>query len=114
MVIWIAVIALTIYAVRIPPEAHNQRQTSYLIIGGGAIVPTIVLTVLLVYGLAPLPALLAPAPEGSLRISVSGEQWWWRIGYQIPGKEPVVLANVVAGRPSDGHRRPLRVVLTSG
>jgi cytochrome c oxidase subunit 2 len=95
MVIWIAVIALTIYAVRIPPEAHNQRRTSYLIIGGGAIVPTIVLTVMLIYGLAPLPALLAPAPEGSLRISVSGEQWWWRIGYQIPGKEPVVLANEI-------------------
>ena len=95
VVIWIAVIALTIYAVRIPPEAHNQRRTSYLVIGGGAIVPTIVLTVLLVYGLAPLPHLLAPAPEGSLRIFVSGEQWWWRIRYEVPGKEPVVLANEI-------------------
>jgi cytochrome c oxidase subunit 2 len=95
VVIWIAVIALTIYAVRTPPEAHNQRRTSYLIIGGGAIVPTIVLTVLLVYGLAPLPHLLAPAPEGSLRIFVSGEQWWWRIRYEVPGKEPVVLANEI-------------------
>jgi cytochrome c oxidase subunit 2 len=95
VVIWIAVIALTIYAVRIPQEAHNQRRTSYLIIGGGAVVPTIVLTVLLIYGLAPLPGLLAPAPEGSLKIFVSGEQWWWRVRYQISDGEPVVLANEI-------------------
>jgi cytochrome c oxidase subunit 2 len=95
IVIWIAVIALAIYAVRTPPEAHNQRRTGYFIIGGGAVIPTVVLTVLLVYGLAPLPRLLAPAPEGSLRISVSGEQWWWRVRYEIPGKEPVVLANEI-------------------
>jgi cytochrome c oxidase subunit 2 len=95
IVIWIAVIALTIYAVRTPPEAHSQRRTSYFIIGGGAVVPTIVLTVLLIYGLAPLPALLAPAPEGSLKIFVSGEQWWWRVRYQTSDGEPVVLANEI-------------------
>ena len=94
-VIWIAVVALTIYAVRTPAEAHNQRRTNYFIIGGGAVVPAIVLAVLLVYGLAPIPALLAPAPEGSLKIFVSGEQWWWRVRYQPSGGEPVVLANEI-------------------
>jgi len=34
-----------------------------LIIGGGAIVPTVLLAALLVYGLAPIPALLAPAHQ---------------------------------------------------
>jgi cytochrome c oxidase subunit 2 len=95
VIIWLAVIALTIYAVRTPPEAHNRRRTNYLIIGGGAVVPTILLAVLLVYGLAPLPALLAPAPEGSLKIAVSGEQWWWRVRYLPPGGEPVELANEI-------------------
>src|SRR5688500_480478 len=95
IVIWIAVVALTIYAVRTPAEAHNQRRTNYFIIGGGAVVPAIVLAVLLVYGLAPIPALLAPAPEGSLKIFVSGEQWWWRVRYQPSGGEPVVLANEI-------------------
>jgi cytochrome c oxidase subunit II len=92
---WIAVIALAIWAVRAPPEAHNQRRASLLIIGGGAVVPTIVVAVVAIYGLAPIPSLLAPAPEGSLRITVSGEQWWWRVRYQPPGGEPVVLANEI-------------------
>jgi cytochrome c oxidase subunit 2 len=95
LVIWIAVIALAIYAVRAPPETHSQSRSNYLIIGGGAVIPTIVLCVLLVYGLAPLPELLAPAPEGSLKISVSGEQWWWRVRYDVADKDPVVLANEI-------------------
>jgi cytochrome c oxidase subunit 2 len=95
VVIWIAVIVLTIWAVRVSPEAHNQRRSSFLIIGGGALFPTIVLAILLVYGLAPIPALLAPAPEGSLKIAVAGEQWWWRVRYQPAGGDSVVLANEI-------------------
>jgi cytochrome c oxidase subunit 2 len=93
--IWIAVIILAVWAALAPPESHNHRRSSFLIIGGGAVFPTIVLTVLLIYGLAPIPALLAPAPEGSLKITVSGEQWWWRVSYQPPGGEVVVLANEI-------------------
>lgn len=54
-----------------------------------------VLGVLLVYGLALTPDLLAPAPEGSLRIAVTGEQWWWRVRYLPPGGDPVDLANEI-------------------
>jgi cytochrome c oxidase subunit 2 len=54
-----------------------------------------VLTALLVYGLAPLPALIAPAPKGSLKVFVSGEQWWWRVRYEPPERDPVVLANEI-------------------
>lgn len=60
VVIWIAVIALAIYAFRTPPGSHEPRRANYLIVGGGAVVPTTVLTVLLIYGLAPIPVLLAP------------------------------------------------------
>jgi cytochrome c oxidase subunit 2 len=73
-----------------------------LIIGGGAVVPTLVLAVLVVYGLAPIPALLAPAPDGSLKISVSGEQWWWRVRYELSEGGAVALANEIrlpVGRP---------------
>jgi cytochrome c oxidase subunit 2 len=106
--IWIAVIALTLWAARRsardgtapsptdePPGPVHQRRDSILIIGGGALVPTIVLTALLVYGLAPIPTLLAPAPDGSLRITVVGEQWWWRVRYEPPAGAPVVLANEI-------------------
>ena len=95
IVVWLAVIALALWSVRARPEAHSLRRTRLLIVGGGAVVPTVVLTVLLVYGLAPIPALLAPAPEGSLRIAVTGEQWWWRVRYRPPGGEEVTLANEI-------------------
>src|SRR5687768_7118571 len=69
-VVWIAVAALTFYAVRGPNSASEARQAKLLIIGGGVLVPTVVLAGLLVYGLAMLPQLVARAPEGSLRIAV--------------------------------------------
>lgn len=95
VIVWLAVIALAIYAVRARPEARNQRRDSLLIIGGGVVVPTVTLTVLLIFGLAMLPPLLAPAPAGSLKIAVSGEQWWWRVRYQPPGGEAFTLANEI-------------------
>jgi cytochrome c oxidase subunit 2 len=97
-----AMIALTIYAIRVAPDpAKNARRARWLIVFGGAAVPTTVLTVLLAYGLSILPPMLAPAPPGSLKIRVMGEQWWWRVHYLHDAK-PVVLANEIrlpAGRP---------------
>lgn len=94
-VVWIAVIGLTIYAIRARPVAKNGHWAARLIIVGGAIVPTLVLTGLLIYGLAMLPPLLAPAPDTSLKISVTGEQWWWRIRYHPNAGPPVDLANEI-------------------
>ena len=96
-IIWLAVVGLAIHAMRVRPESYSQRQATLLIIGGGAVVPTVVLGGLLAYGLALLPALLAPAPEGSLKIAVSGEQWWWRVRYLTSGgnDRAVELANEI-------------------
>jgi cytochrome c oxidase subunit 2 len=93
-VIWLAVILLALWAARTPAESHTRRRSSLLIVGAGAVFPTICLTALLIYGLAPLPVLLAPAPQGSLKVAVSGEQWWWRVTYDPDGKS-VVLANEI-------------------
>jgi cytochrome c oxidase subunit 2 len=95
IVVWIAVIALAFWSVRARPEEHTRRRTRLMIVGGGAIVPTVVLTALLIYGLKPIPELLAPAPEGSLKIAVTGEQWWWRVRYLPREGGEVVLANEV-------------------
>ncbi len=92
--VWLGVVGLTVYALRARPVAHHRRWAAGLIIGGGVVVPTVVLAGLLAYGLAMLPRLLEPAPEGSLRIAVTGEQWWWRVRYQVAG-ETVELANEV-------------------
>jgi cytochrome c oxidase subunit 2 len=95
LVVWIAVIALALWAVRVRPGPRDGRRAAWLIAGGGAVVPTVVLAILLVRGLASLPGLLARAPEGSLSIAVSGEQWWWRVRYQPAGGDSVVLANEI-------------------
>lgn len=97
VLIWLLVLLLALYASRAAPGKHDERKAKILIIGGGALVPTVVLGVLLAFGLAELPALVAPAPAGSLTIAVSGEQWWWRVRY-LPGaagEGEVVLANEI-------------------
>lgn len=106
VVIWLGMVALGIYAVRVRPESVNERMARYLIIGGGAVVPTVVLAGLLAYGLSLLPGLVAPAPKGSLKIAVSGQQWWWRVQYFAPDGRPIELANEVRlpiGEPVEFH-----------
>jgi cytochrome c oxidase subunit II len=94
-VVWLAVVGLTLHAIRDRPQPQEEARARLLIIGGGALIPTVVLAGLLVYGLSMLPGLLARAPEGSLKIAVTGEQWWWRVRYQLPGGEAVELANEI-------------------
>lgn len=93
-VIWLIVAGLCIYAVYLNPQPHNRRQALF-IIGGGVVFPSVVLGVLLSFGLALLPRLLAPAPEGSTRIAVTGHQWWWQVRYETAEREPVELANEI-------------------
>lgn len=93
-VIWLIVVGLAFYAFRVQPGPH-EKKAALLIIGGGAAFPTVVLAVLLAFGLAEMPGLLAPAPEGSLKIAVTGEQFWWRVRYLPPGREPFELANEI-------------------
>lgn len=111
--IWLGVVGLAVYFIRIQPESHSPRVARWLIIGGGVMLPTTVLTILLVYGLALLPALVAPAPPGSLKISVIGEQWWWRVRYQSPGGAAVELANEIrlpVGEPVEFHLESADVI----
>lgn len=93
-VVWVVVVGLAVYAIRIT-RPHNRRRAAVLIIGGGAVLPTIILAGYLVYGLSMLPDILAPAPEGSLRVHVSGEQWWWRVRYPTETGGSVELANEI-------------------
>jgi cytochrome c oxidase subunit 2 len=97
LVIWLAVVSLAIYAMRARPESHSQRSAELLIMGGGAVLPTMVLAGLLAYGLALLPDLLAPVATSPLQIAVSGEQWWWRVRYLVSGGNgaAVELANEI-------------------
>jgi cytochrome c oxidase subunit 2 len=93
--IWLAVIGLSIYILHYnkPGRAYSERTARALILGGGVIVPTVVLAVLLAYGLSLLPRVLALPAAGTLVISVIGEQWWWRVRYILPDGATIDLAN---------------------
>jgi cytochrome c oxidase subunit 2 len=92
-VVWVGFVGLSIYAAYLKPRPLAPARTRRLVLLGGAVFPTVALAALLVYGLSLLPSLLAPGPAGSLRVHVTGEQWWWRVRYVGPGGVPVELAN---------------------
>lgn len=92
--IWSAVMAIAVYAARTDPKRHNGRVPDALIIGGGVVFPLVTLTALLSYGLFLMPQLRAE--NGGLRLTVSGEQWWWRVAYERePGAKAIVGANEI-------------------
>ena len=94
-VVWAGTIALAMYYVWRPGGTTDRRRDRLLIVGGGVVFPAVVLTVLLIYGLAMIPPAVARAPEGSLLVSVTGEQWWWRVRYTLPDGREAVLANEI-------------------
>ncbi len=111
-VVWAAVVGLVVYSVRVAPGRRN-RHASLLIMGGGALVPTGILAMLLVFGLSLMPEMLAPAPEGSLKIIVTGEQWWWRVRYELATRKSIVLANEIrlpVGEPVEFHLESADVI----
>lgn len=98
--IWLLVIAGAHWALRADPARYGERAAGWIIIGGGVVFPVTVLAALLTYGLS----LLSQADaEPALTVRVSGEQWWWRIGYVHEAFDaPIESANeirVPAGRP---------------
>ena len=93
--VWVFVICLALYYTRHATGQRHARRDRWLILGGGVVFPTVTLTTLLIYGLAMIPETVARAPEGSLQIAVTGEQWWWRVRYLRPDGQEVVLANEI-------------------
>jgi cytochrome c oxidase subunit 2 len=67
-----------------------------VIIGGGLIFPAVTLTVLLAYGLMLMNAAAESTDgEAPLRISIRGEQWWWRVTYLDGDGRSVASANEI-------------------
>jgi cytochrome c oxidase subunit 2 len=106
LLVWLAVSALLVFSVL--GRGAGERTASRLIVAG-AVAPVIILGALLAYGLSMIPDLTESAPPGSLRIEVSGEEWWWRVRYEMPSGEMVETANEI--RLPVGE--PVEFILTS-
>ena len=79
------VMGSAVYAVRRGTTEHDEVAARRFIVWGGVVFPTVVITVLLVFGLRTLPDLLALGPEDASAVEVSAEQWWWRVSYEHRG-----------------------------
>jgi cytochrome c oxidase subunit II len=72
------------------------------VIGGGLIFPVVTLSLLLIYGLVLMrPGSADPTAGDPIRITVVGEQWWWRVLYQDGGAatESANELRIPTGRP---------------
>lgn len=113
LLIWAFVIGCAIYAARIRPTAHENFAGTAFIVGGGVVLPVIVLSALLTYSflLAREPVAV---PGEHLRIEVIGKRWWWEVRYFPPGADqPVIGANEVrlpAGQPVEVSLRSTDVI----
>jgi len=67
-----------------PPRLRERLSTNAIVIGGGVIFPVVTLSVLLIHNFWLLGSGAGPvAGDAPIRISVSGERWWWRVSYRL-------------------------------
>jgi cytochrome c oxidase subunit 2 len=91
VVIWGIVMGAAIYAVVGKKRPRSEKFADTFILIGGVAFPTVGLAVLLVFGLSLLPSWTAETPD--LRVHVRAEQYWWRLGYELPDGAVVETAN---------------------
>ena len=93
VLIFVIVAALFAIAIRSKRDAIGHRGGMRLVLWAGAVVPTILLAALLI---GTLPAMRPMhADSGALLVDVSGEQFWWRVGYRAPDGSAIPAANEV-------------------
>jgi cytochrome c oxidase subunit 2 len=109
-VIWIGVTALMLVGLfrrrRTPgtyaplPEDHRARIVNLWILGGGIVMPTLVIIGLIVLNVGALRSIPVATSSAGLVIEVIGHQWWWEVRYpdrditltdeiRIPAGQPV-------------------------
>ena len=91
----LGVLAATVLAIAGGPRVRARLAAHRFIVGAGVAFPTISLLLLLAYGLSAMGSRAWHAAAGSaaLRITVVGEQWWWRVIYHLPDGTELESAN---------------------
>lgn len=107
-VVLVAVVGVWIHALRRPHrtcDANRHRIEQRWIIGGGIILPTVSIAVLLAFGLTAGHRML-PLPlngDPPLRINVTGHQWRFEVNYPDHGIRMENRLIIPAGQPVDIH-----------
>jgi cytochrome c oxidase subunit II len=80
-------------------DEHHTRVVNHWIVGGGIVMPIIVLIFLMILTVGALRYVPAGIPSDEMIIEVIGHQWWWEVRY--PDRE-ITLRNEIripAGQP---------------
>jgi cytochrome c oxidase subunit 2 len=90
----LGVLVATVLAIAGGPRARARLAAHRFIVGAGVVLPTVSLLLLLAYGLSAMGSRAWPAADAAaLRITVVGEQWWWRVIYHLPDGTELESAN---------------------
>ena len=74
----------------------EKIRPMYWLLGGGVLLPLVLLSALLVFGTWRTVQLSQPSSQHAVKIAVIGHMWWWEIRYSHPdGREDIVLANEI-------------------
>ncbi|MGQ7958377.1 cytochrome c oxidase subunit II [Pseudomonas sp. SP16.1] len=106
-VVLLVLTALWVHAMRRAPRRFDAARADTLnrrwLIGGGLLLPSVSVALLLLFGV-PAGQRLLPLPldgEPPLRIEVIGHQWWWEVRYPDSGVVTANQLHLPAGRPVD-------------
>ncbi|WP_313088466.1 cytochrome c oxidase subunit II [Pseudomonas sp.] len=103
----VAVSAIWIYALARKPRKTSAQDAERInrrwVIGGGIVLPSLSIIVLLIFGI-PTGRSMLPLPvtgEQPLRVQVTGHQWWWEVHYPDSGVTTANQLIIPAGRSID-------------
>jgi cytochrome c oxidase subunit II len=116
-VVLLAVVLLWLYAMHRDPGNPDPAQVAAiqkrLIIGGGLVLPTASILLLLIIGV-PMGQRMHPQPsiagQDTAYIEVTGHQWWWEVSYPGTGVTLQNTLHIPAGTAVNIHLRSSDVI----
>jgi cytochrome c oxidase subunit 2 len=94
--VWMLIVALRGRRDEAGPSSRTLRRW---VMGGGVVMPSVVLTVVLAFTVYTMRRVPAAAPAGALHIEVTGHQWWWEIRYPDHQVTTANELHLPVGRP---------------
>jgi cytochrome c oxidase subunit II len=92
--ITVLVLLVTALALYGPVRWRSYLAADWVVVTGGIVLPVVVLSALLVYGLLVMQAGAARSQraEGP-GVTITGKRWWWQVVYSGPDGREIVSAN---------------------
>ena len=103
VLVTLMVVVLVSIALYGPVSWRARLGSDWIVIGGGIVLPIVVLTVLFLYALFIMQANAVRSQEaGDEAVTIVGKRWWWEMTYTTADGEKVLSANELrlpVGRP---------------